>query len=358
MAGDGRGGWTDQGTNSVVGMPTGRQVFGGIPFEISAQPGRQVVVLRGQNKTEYPTSAEVPVGAKGAALYFLHTAAWAAPTVGTYTVHYEDGATETITLRNGIEIGDWWQTSSSNVMRVGWKGANPEHSPITMSLFAWRNSRPDTTITRIVAQTPGDASFLMLAGLTVGDGPFLPAPTPKFYDTSTWFPYAAGAGSDPARRRGTALDMSFLLDAPAGKYGRVQRRGEDYVFANGKKVKFWGTNIVAGANFPTHEQADRWAEQLAQMGVNMTRHHHMDADWSRPNIFGNKDNTLSLNAESLERLDYFVAQLQKRGIYQYFDLVVNRRAFASDGIPQVDDVTSGYKIEGSSTRTSSSCRRI
>lgn len=142
--------------------------------------------------------------------------------------------------------------------------------------------------------------------------------TPVAYDTHDWFAYP---GTDPRKRRGTALDVSRLLDAPAGKYGPVQRRGEGFAFANGKPIRFWGVNLVGNANFPTHEEADRLAELLAELGVNMTRHHHMDAAWAKPNLFGNRPSTRELDPEPLERLDYLVAALQKRGIYQYLSLI-------------------------------------
>lgn len=166
---------------------------------------------------------------------------------------------------------------------------------------------------------------------------------PIAYDTHDWFPYH---GTDPSKRRGTALDVSRLLDAPAGKYGPVQRRGESFGFANGKPIRFWGVNIVASANFPTHEEADRLAELLAQLGVNITRHHHMDAAWSTPNLFGNADSTLKLDPVALERFDYLIAALQKRGIYQYFDMLVHRHAGAAEGVAAPEDVVNGFKIEG------------
>ncbi len=102
----------------------------------------------------------------------------------------------------------------------------------------------------------------------------------------------------------------------------------------------------ASSNFPTHEQADWLAETLSQMGVNMTRHHHMDAPWTNRNIFGNKADTLSLDPESLDRFDYLVAQLQKKGIYQYFDLIVHRKPLAVDGVQDPENVPNGYKVEG------------
>ncbi len=166
---------------------------------------------------------------------------------------------------------------------------------------------------------------------------------PFTYDTREWFPYR---GTDPVERRGTALDVSRLLDAPAGKHGPLQRRGEGFAFENGKTIRFWGVNLVGNANFPTHEEADRLAELLAQLGVNMTRHHHMDADFAKPNLFGNRASTAELDPAVLERLDYLVSALQKRGIYQYFDLLVRRQAGPEDHVVAPGDVRPGFKIEG------------
>lgn len=167
---------------------------------------------------------------------------------------------------------------------------------------------------------------------------------PEAYDTTGWFPYQ---GFEPAQRKGTALDASRRLDAPAGKHGWVAPKGEDFVFVkNGKKVRFFGTNLVAGANFPTHEQAESLAEALAQMGVNMTRHHHADAPWATTNFFGKADGTRKLDPEAMDRFDYLVAQLQKRGIYQYFDLLVHRPPLAADGVQANGDLINGWKIEG------------
>lgn len=166
---------------------------------------------------------------------------------------------------------------------------------------------------------------------------------PFAYRTDGWFPYS---GVSPQQRRGTALDMSRLLDAPAGKHGTLGKRGENFVWKDGKPAKFIGINIVASANFPSHEEADKLAELLSQMGVNLTRHHHMDAAWSNPNLFGNKPSTLELDATAMERFDYLVSQLQKRGIYQFFDMLVHRKLTAADGVPNANSLAGGLKIEG------------
>lgn len=166
---------------------------------------------------------------------------------------------------------------------------------------------------------------------------------PFAYDTTGWFPYK---GFDPGKRKGTALDVSQWIEAPAGKHGPLGKKGEKFVFRDGKEARFFGVNIVASANFPTHEEADKLALGLSQMGVNLTRHHHMDAAWSNPNFFGNRASTLELDAAAMERFDYLVSALQKRGIYQFFDMLVHRKVVAADGVPGADKLAAGLKIEG------------
>lgn len=344
VANDGKGGWTDQGPNSVYGFPVGRQKFLGVPFEIPTTPGKQVLVLRGKSAAQFPTSAKVAVGAKGKAVYFLHASAWHDLKHGSYTVRYVDGTQETIGLRDGREIFDFWTPDASASARTAWTGKNPERE-VGLTLFAWTNPKPDVAIDAIVATTPGDGAYLMLAGVTLAsDGPFLPPAPAIRFDTRDWFPYE---GIKVAERRGTALDMSRLLAAPAGKHGLLSRRGEDFVFADGTKVKFWGTSITDLMNAPSHAQSDFIAELCAQLGINLTRHHLMDAAWSTGhNIFRGDQNTQELDPDYLDRMDYLVAQLQKRGIYQNFDFIAQRKPFVVDGIRDADQVQPGYKMVG------------
>ncbi len=345
-AGDGKGGWTDQGPNSVYDFPTGAQAFQGVPFQISADVGKQVLVLRGKNDRSLPTRASVHVGARGAAVYFLHANAWGDLPNGSYEVRYADGSSQKVALRNNLEIFDFWSPSDSSFARTAWTGKNPVKERVGLTLFAWKNPKPGVEIEEIIAATPGDGAYLMLAGVTVASaGPYLPTAPALHFDDDTWFPYD---GIEIAARRGTALDASRRLDAPAGKHGVLTRQGENLVFADGKKARFWGMSITAEDGAPTKERADFTAELVAQLGFNVVRHHLMDAHWSNPGIFG-KDykDTQHLDAGWLERFDYFNAELQKRGIYHVIDLMAQRKPLAGDGVKEPDKVENGYKLVGS-----------
>jgi hypothetical protein len=128
-------------------------------------------------------------------------------------------------------------------------------------------------------------------------------------------------------------DFSYLLHRPAGKYGHVKVKEDLLVFDNGQEIRFLGVNIVGANCFPSKQKAVDMATQLAQMGCNLVRLHHLDAPWARPNIFGNATNTTRvIDSVSIDLLDYFIYQLKEAGIYIYMDLLVHREFLPEDGI--------------------------
>lgn len=61
--------------------------------------------------------------------------------------------------------------------------------------------------------------------------------------------------------KGSPLDFSASLDAPAGKYGFVRSSANgEFVFENApeKKIRFFGTNVCMGANFPDKRPRMNW----------------------------------------------------------------------------------------------------
>ncbi|MBC7389392.1 MAG: carbohydrate binding domain-containing protein [Opitutaceae bacterium] len=137
---------------------------------------------------------------------------------------------------------------------------------------------------------------------------------------------------DAAKTGSHYVDWSSLLDAPAGKHGfAIVKEGRIY-FNDGTPIRFWGTNLVAGKCFPEKKQADSLALRLSKMGCNLLRLHHMDAPWATPNIFGNKETTRFLSNQSLDKLDYLISALKKKGIYVFLDLLVHRDFLESDGV--------------------------
>jgi hypothetical protein len=174
-------------------------------------------------------------------------------------------------------------------------------------------------------------------------------------DPSGWLPYQM---PDVKKLKGTALDMSFLLDAPAGRHGFLTVKGDKFFFQDGTEARFWGGNLFSEANFPTHKQAEALAERIALTGANLVRMHHLDvvAPWTdfivRKNLFGGQspETTRVLDKDMLDRFDYLIHCLKKRGIYIFLSHLSSRKVMPADGIPEpadsLDDICAGFKIEG------------
>lgn len=139
------------------------------------------------------------------------------------------------------------------------------------------------------------------------------------------------------------LDYSHLLDAPAGKHGFVEARKGHLYFEDGTRARFLGFNVAARSNTPDHELAEKLADRLASMGVNIIRLHAADAppddvprSWSScretPLLDYGKGSSCQFNEEGLDRFDYFAAKLRERGIYLHIDLIVARDFVPGDGL--------------------------
>ena len=110
---------------------------------------------------------------------------------------------------------------------------------------------------------------------------------------------------------GSALDFSFLSDAPAGKYGWLKAVGGHFEFADNPGVaqRFVGVNLCDTANFPSHYMADELVARLKRLGYNSIRFHHHDSAW----------------ADKTDCFDYLAAAAMRKGIYLTTDLYVSRK---------------------------------
>ncbi|NOY80459.1 MAG: glycoside hydrolase family 5 protein [Kiritimatiellaeota bacterium] len=326
IADDGKGGWTDQGPNDLRVFRPGKHTFIGVPFTVTDR----AVVLRGKERPGFPlTSGPVAVGRKLDRIYFLLTAAWQAEfrqPVAEVVVTYADGRTAVVPVRYGIEVNDWWGGVEPLAARVAWRGNNGQ-ADVGLYFMRWKTPRPETVIRSIEFRSTDSGSVPILlaatgvaAGglapdqLTLLDQVFAERENPVV-DTRSWFPcrIAWNDGIQP----GTALDRSDLNHKPAGKFGFLEVRNGHFVFADadGRPVRFWGTNAALHGPFPPKEDAPGIARCLARQGANLVRLH----------LYAIYDKTMiapdgNLDPEALDRFEYFIAELKKNGVYVYMDL--------------------------------------
>ena len=117
-------------------------------------------------------------------------------------------------------------------------------------------------------------------------------------------------------------EINFSSPPIGVKSPRVTVRGEHF-HVGAKRVRIWGVNMCFGACFPTHTDAGRVAKRLAAFGINSVRFHHMDASAFPRGIWDRRD-PMKLSAEALDRLDYFIDQLARKGIWTNINLHVSR----------------------------------
>ncbi len=138
------------------------------------------------------------------------------------------------------------------------------------------------------------------------------------------------------------IDLSFLLDPPAGKNGFIRIQGSHFVKPDGKRIRFWGVNLTdwskGSVMMPPKEDAPVWAATLARFGVNCVRLHFLDLDSPRGLIDRTRNDSREFDPQQLDRLDFFIAELKKRGIYVNLNLNVGRSYKAGDGVQDYDKI--------------------
>lgn len=101
------------------------------------------------------------------------------------------------------------------------------------------------------------------------------------------------------------IDLSYLNEDVAGQDGYVRAEGNDFVLANGKKVKFWAANAGPGISRLDHQSHIYLAKNIAKHGVNLVRLHG--------SIYGNRNP--AVNMKRLDNLHHLVSALKQEGIY-------------------------------------------
>lgn len=323
VAGDGKGGWNDQGPENDLRMfQPGRHRFFGVEFQV-ADPdrngGRACIVLNGGDRNCFADSATVRPKGKGKFLYLLHANAFTGKyrDAGTILVKFRNGSTQEIAVRNLVDVGNWWGGVDHENAPVVWKSTNAK-SVVGLYMTGFQLSRDDPAE---ITFAKGEYPNWMIVGATLTDRKAEP------YRINTDVYILPGPEWTPTQVRditaGTVLDFSKHAEAPAGKYGRVILSPEGrLVFENAptKRLRLLGVNICDSANFPDKATAEQFARNMAMAGYNTIRFHHFENGLNN----GRGKHSFEFDPERLDRLDYLVHCLKAQGIYITFDLYASR----------------------------------
>ena len=170
--------------NDIRNLPTGHQTFEGVPYQITdPAKNERKAALGVSTRKGLPETAELPVGQRGAALYFLHTAGPAASGIGaSVTLRYEDGTEHTQYLVAGKHFTGWWfpELAVQNA-GIAWRGPNEKSACVGLSWACVENPHPDKLIKTILFGAARDGGIYALVGVTLADRMPYHRPDPVSY---------------------------------------------------------------------------------------------------------------------------------------------------------------------------------
>lgn len=177
VAGDGKGGWTDQGPDSDLRMlPTGKGRFADVPFEIATHNSCLVLASR-YSRPGAPKAVEgIKIAQKADALYFLQSSAYTGRGLhAKYIIHFADGQTREIALDGNVNYRDWAATDAdapfpfetNTLTQVGWSGKGKHFGKVSVYVMEWVNPRPDVEIASFDFVSTENAIPVLL-GVTTG----------------------------------------------------------------------------------------------------------------------------------------------------------------------------------------------
>jgi hypothetical protein len=146
----------DRPANTLASLSAGEHRLLGIPFQI----GEGVLQVGSTQVADKPAKITgIKVEKKLRELYFLHSTAYHLDEevpIGSYTVRYADGTSETIPIVNAKDVTDWWKYPFSKAPtrgKVAWEGANDAAKEFNATLWlfmsTWKNPRPNSVVKSI-----------------------------------------------------------------------------------------------------------------------------------------------------------------------------------------------------------------
>ncbi len=362
-AGNGKGGWSDQGAdNDFKNFPVTKKWFRNIPFSIinpSSNGGKAIIVFDSPNVRSGVKSCDFELDAvseKSSYLYIMHTLCFFSggkENLGKLKITADDGSVTDYELTTGKDIADWWAPKDLENAFVAYQTVN---NRAQVGVYVSKYPLPaGKKIKKINLESSGQFCWIVL-GMTIST--FQPSvveePEDKIVADKNW---KAVDISDLMVKSGSALDFSSIVPRdPAGTYGRVIINAQGrpaFEKKASESVRFFACPVL-----PMHalteklckDNADieRFAEAIKRQGYNMVRLHFLDAYLMGQAVIPQKADatycedpaTIPIVPERLDRIMYFVSCLKARGIYIFLDLGTNTTGY-TDAYPWKNNMKPG-----------------
>lgn len=330
-AGDGKGGWSDQGPqndgrNFRSGF--GRIDFSGIPFLLKSK-GNAVLTMRSTEFPAGPQEVKLPaafITAKN--LYLMHTLCWgprADEVVGNILLTGSNGKTQKIEIRNNRDARDWWQPAACPNAAVILRGTNGKGESVGLYLSKFPVDPELGPVVSVTFRSAGGKPIWIIAGATLSPDE-IPLPGNKkltIQPGKDWLPIRRDSMN--CRIPGSALDVSgYLPVEKAGAHGRVIINSSGrFAFEDApeKPLRFF---TAAYGRFPkSHKRLQTMVRELRKNGYNMIRTHFLDSF-----LMTGAKKDLEFNPELLDAFDYLIFLMKENGIYLNFDAMTSWNGYS------------------------------
>lgn len=353
VAGDGKGGWSDQGPDNDARNFKWRSpaTFGNVPFAIvdpAKNNGRSVLTMRAAN---FPAGLEeakipAPAGTIGNHLYLLHTLCYNVPgAVGSVEVTGSSGKRQTFEIQSGRDIGDWWNPKPLANAFPGALWPNNSGGRVGLYVSHFELDPELKGIKSLRFLSANRPAIWIIAAATVSEHRYDPPSTERVVTRADGRWQELARPARPGIVPGSALDLAFLSpeNVPLDRIivngdGRFARES-----APETPVRFLTAAEGYGTIFnecTTKEKTREYVRQLKMHGYNMTRLHYFDDMLMR----GAKE-PLQFNAEVLDRFDYYVYCLKKEGIYLNMDVMSSSIGYTPGDAWGTDPQGRSYKFD-------------
>ena len=344
-AGDGKGGWSDQGSaNDAAKFDFSRRSYADVPFAV-ADPaknnGKSVLSFKSSRFPEGLPEAVFKLGGQnisGQYLYLLHTSTWGSKDlVGMIEITGKNGKKQTIEVRGGRDVNDWWMASPAPNAHPAavWTNASGGIVGIFASAFQLNPDLGEIADIRFVPKSPGTVWIVLAATVSDRKYEFPETQIETIQENAVWkkfdFPEKNGVIA------GSALDRDTVRRDPVGTEGRVivNRDGK---FAFEKKpdepIRFFAALFpnsllkppAAGQHYPDYVYSDKTTDHKTRLsdmirsyrhrGYNMLRMHGMDAELSR-------QNGLDFPQDEFDSFFWAIKCMKDNGIYLNLDVAAS-----------------------------------
>src|ERR1017187_6627240 len=213
--------WSAQAGENLADLPSGKQEFQGVPFEVldpAQSPFRSCAILSLEHP--YSRSLSIPVGAQASSIYLLNAADGRAETM-LVTIRYSDG-----TSHSQDVAGHKWLFPEDTqyrmegprteaTYRIAWKKKTVDELELGVYVTGFNNPHPDREITSVEFSVGGASSRWLILAATLSSAPVFFAP---YDDLSSGIPdgwtgsviYALLEGLTGVKDQGTGFSRTLL----------------------------------------------------------------------------------------------------------------------------------------------------